>query len=103
METIGRRGTTFVVPYVIKNFELSNIDELCLVMAQGRNIIVKKKLEDVSIESDTINVSLSQEETLRFNAKMFIKNQIKFKIGNEVFATKETYSRIDDILCEEVI
>lgn len=103
MVCIGRRGTTPVVPFVIEDFDLSSITDLCLVMKQDGKVIIKKNREEVTISGNTISVHLTQEETLRFRAKAWIENQIKFKIDNQVFATDIEWTCIEDALCEEVI
>lgn len=103
MVLIGRRGTTPTVSFTVKDFDLDNITDLCLVMCQNGSVIVKRKLNEVQIEGDTINVHLSQEDTLRFKAGTNIASQIKFKIGEQVFATDIVFSTIDDCLCQEVI
>lgn len=103
MESIGMQGTTPVVPFVIKNFDLSTIDDLCLTMAQYGKVVIKKKLADVSIDGDTVSVRLTQAETLALDPRANIENQIRFKIGAQVFATKITYTRIEKALCKEII
>lgn len=78
------RGTTpthnFPLP---KNLNLTNFIDLTVIYRQkGKNILVKTK-ENVCESNNHITLSLSQEDTLKFDPRIkFVEVQIKGRVDN---------------------
>ena len=109
-----RRGTTPTHVFYIDDASLENIEELYITYAQGRRIILEKTLEDVELdtEENTISVSLTQEDTLKFKTtqwsylypnenkkdiKVKIQIRLKYEDGS-AFASNIMLDDVDDIL-----
>lgn len=97
------RGTTPTICFHLP-FDLEEIEEMWLTLAQrGRDIITKEK-EDMEYDNGTFSVTLSQDETLRLDArqKTEIQLRMKFVTGHAV-ASEEKPINVDDILKDGVI
>ena len=60
-----RQGTTPTIQITINDIDLNEMQNIYVVFEQN-GYILKKELNDLDIEGNTISVSLSQEETLNF-------------------------------------
>lgn len=95
------RGTTPVMDVVVgEAIDFDQVAELWVTIAQGNSIKVDKKLDDVSIDTETGTVSfrLTQKETLSFergNAAI----QMRVLMADETaLATKPTKLEIINVL-----
>ena len=70
------RGTTPTLQFKLP-FSAENIEVLNIAFAQKNNVVLEKGLEDAEIEGDTVNVTLSQEDTLAFDADISVEMQIR--------------------------
>ena len=108
-----RRGTTPIFKLTLKNKSgrIIKIDGLEGGLSDGRvtfeqrdKIIVDKKLSECEFSNGSILVTLTQEETLKFDASSNVNVQCKFKDSSGVVvATKTKQFPCRDILNEEVL
>lgn len=106
------RGTTQTHVFYVDDMSLENIEELYITYAQGRRIILEKTLEDVELdtEENTISVSLTQEDTLKFKTTqwsylypnenkrdMMVEIQVRIKYNDEKHSTFASDIILDDV------
>lgn len=71
------RGTTPTHTFELP-FDVSLISDLRLSYAQGDEVIITKKMEDVTLSEQTVTVRLTQEDTLKFDpTKGILQIQLK--------------------------
>lgn len=93
------RGTTPTHKFVLP-FDVPEGAKVIVVYSQMDNIILEKKTSDCSIEKNIINVSLTDQETLKFNCnKAFHKDEFKLwpveiQIGIETIDGTKMWSNI---------
>ena len=97
------RGTTpthtFDLP--VSPAEFKNIR---IVYAQDNVIILKKELKHCNVTDNTITLTLTQEETLKFSHKKPVRIQIKaLTTDDEVVATPIHIVAVGECLDDEVI
>lgn len=75
------RGTTpkhtFTIP-----FDTSTITDVRITYGQEDTVLFTKKMADCVLEGKTISVTLTQEETLKFDASKLAQIQLKVKTNN---------------------
>ena len=69
-------GTTPEFTYKLP-FETNFIKSAEITFAQGGNIVVRKTTEDCKFETDTISISLTQEESFLFKCHEFCEIQLR--------------------------
>lgn len=80
-----RRGTTPTHTFT-GSTDLSGAAALYVTYQQGGKTVLEKSLEDVAVETDpdsgecTVTVTLSQEDTLRFDEAKQVEIQIRAKL-----------------------
>lgn len=91
-----RRGTTpthvFTVPV-----EADTITALSLVYAQNGMIVIEKGLSDVTVSGKTVQVSLTEDETLKFFSGA-VEIQLRIGIGSKRMASDVIKVAVGDIL-----
>ena len=97
------RGTTpthiFGIP-----FDVSNIADLRIVYAQNNTEVLVKKLTDCVVEGHTIKVTLSQEDTFKFDSSKKVQLQIRvLTLGDDVLSSDVIIIRADQCLKDEVL
>ena len=103
------RGTTPTFIFHLKYKDGSPFDTALFVdgrvtFKQGTEIINEKKLSECNCLDDTITVTLTQEETLKFNASRAVKIQIKGKTQDgKIIPTVDRTVSCKDIFNEEVL
>lgn len=104
LQGIVIRGTTpeheFGLPY-----PKDTIDKIYITYGQnGKSLFIKSK-NDCVIDNEKIKVSLTQEETLQFNAKKHLYIEIKIRLNNGKIVQTETpiVLKVIDTMNEEVI
>lgn len=75
------------------DFDTSFIAEVEIVYAQNDEQIFVKETKDVSLDGNTISVTLSQEETLKFDCyKRFVQIQMRVKTTEGVVMISDLIS-----------
>lgn len=99
-----RRATTPTHKYILP-FETSEIKTLRVTYAQDCRIIVEKKESDATyIDEKTIQVTLSQSETVKFDAEKPIKIQVRILTNDDKALASQIYTRpCEDVLNSEVL
>ena len=98
------RGSTptheFTVP-----FETKSIEKLEISYAQNDIVLFTKHKEDCILDGYTVTLSLTQEETLLFDAeKRYVQIQMRVKTGGEEVSISEIITvEIKKALFDEVI
>ena len=104
-----RRGTTPTIKFSIKNrfgkpILVNGLADGRVTFEQFNRPIVEKKLSECVLLDNTVSVTLTQEETLRFDASSDVKVQCKFADSSGVVvATRIKQIPCHDILNEEVL
>lgn len=96
------RGTT---PTLIFNipFTGENVEEIYITFVQGDKTVLEKTLADVTWEDKTIELKLTQEETLLFEkGSVTIQHRLKF-IDGTTLASNLVYTTAEAILKDGVI
>jgi hypothetical protein len=89
------------------NAPLTNIEKLYLTFWQHGTFVLEKTKDDVvTVDEDTIKLTLKQEETLLFSSKYDVEVQlrIKYNSSNSAAVTSAISSfKINEVLKHEVI
>ena len=92
------RGTTPTITFTIP-FESNRITALNLCFAQQGMVVLEKNLTDCILEEDTVQVSLSEEETLLFDAKQgMVEMQLRLGCGDARMASNIMFVSVERIL-----
>lgn len=97
---IGTTPThTFTIP-----IDVSQIADLRISYAQDNNVLLTKSIKDCVLKGKTISVTLTQEDTLKFNSSTQIKTQLKIlTTENVVLVSKISVLLVDECLNKEVL
>ena len=77
---------------------------LLITYKQGNNIVLEKRMEDVTIEGDTIRVKLTQEETKKFKAGQVVLVQVRsLLITGDSIPSPIFHIDVGDVLNDEVM
>ena len=80
------------------------LKEVSITYQQNDEIIVKKTEADCEIGSDMVSVKLTQEDTLKLEAKVKTETQLKvLTTSGDVLATKPKTITVEDIHDEGVM
>ena len=97
------RGTTPVHVFNLP-FEANLIQEVRVTYAQSGEKVLEKTEADCTLEDKCIMVELTQQETLKFKARVNVEIQIKLlTTAGEVMASKIQTVSVDRCLNEEVL
>lgn len=96
------RGTTPTHVFDIP-FDTALVKEARITYAQENQVIVDKKTEDCTMSGNTISVTLTQEDTLKFDHACMAEVQLKVLAEGCVMAMPVKTLSIDKILNEEVL
>ena len=88
---------TFTLP-----FDTSLISKLLLTYSQDARAVITKTENDVSMSSNIISLTLTQEETSRFAIRP-VSIQMRCKVGDKVMASDIVTVRVKRSLNREVI
>jgi hypothetical protein len=99
------RGTTPNLVVTISGIDLTTCDSLYLTFKQDRPFLVEltKTKNDMEVSSDTLSVSFSQEETLRFDDREDVLVQLRGTMNGKAFASDIQKMSVDAILKNGVI
>ena len=97
------RGTTPTHIFTLPIFA-SNIDKLRITYSQNQDIILEKTEADIERSGKTIRYTLTQEETLKFNAKTSVNIQVRvLTTDNMALASPIKKLSVSEVLNEEVL
>lgn len=97
------RGTTPTHTFNIP-FDTSLVDEVKITYAQDDEIIFFKSTSDCTLEGTTISVTLTQEDTFRFDCKKSVEIQIRIlTLGGDVLTSIPEKVRVGKCLDNEVL
>lgn len=97
------RGTTPTHTFTIP-FDVSQIVDLRISYAQGENEIIVKSKSDCLLCENIIQVTLTQEDTFKFDCSKDIKMQVRvLKVDGEVKSSNIKLLTVGQCLNEEVL
>lgn len=92
------RGTTPTLTFELP-FDCEDIDIINISFAQHDNVVLEKDLYDCNIEGNTINVTLTEDDTLKFDsAETYAEVQIRVGIGEQRLASQIMKISVDRVL-----
>ncbi len=98
------RGTTPTHTFEVPQIDTSYIKELRITYVQSCNTVLEKDESDVTMGDHLIKLTLTQEETLRFNDKLYVGVQLKVLMDDgSVLASQIMRFNVGKILNEEVL
>lgn len=101
-----RRGTTPTVKIKLGGIDFDLVKDFYVTITQGSSISLTKTGEDLEIDEDEsiVSVTLTEQETLSFNAKVTLNIQVRVKTHDDVcLATGIKQINVTDILWDEEI
>ena len=99
------RGTTPTLEFTLP-FDTSLIEELYVTITQDGVTVLEKKLSDCSCSGSLVSLTLTQEDTLRLEQKLYPKNEMQIRVrttAGEALASDIMDIHIGRILKEGVI
>ena len=97
------KGTTPIHIFVLP-FDTNTIENAVVTYSQKGRIIFEKRKDDCIFENNTITVTLSQEETLKFEHSYLAKIQLRVRTYDDAVYASQIYGEpIMPCLNEEVI
>jgi hypothetical protein len=95
-----RRGTTPTLQITVTGLSEIEIQNLYLTLEQ-QGVVIEKTEADVSIDSEVISATLTQEETLSLTAKMDVAMQLRvLSTNNTAYASNIVTVPVEAILEE---
>lgn len=99
-----RRGTTPTHTFDISPIEASVLSKVKITYAQGNTVVLVKRTEDCTLEGNTIKLTLTQEETLKFDHKKLVEVQVRvLTAGGDALASYIHNVTVGRLLDEEVL
>ena len=77
-----RRGTTPTNTFK-SNVDLTTAEVIFITYKQAGITVIEKTIEDITIDEDDLEVTLSQDETLRFNPRQEVEIQVRARLPGE--------------------
>lgn len=97
------RGTTPTIKYTFTIINPSDITVAYLTIKQG-SVTIERDIDTATVNEDSIEWTLTQEETLALSTKTDALIQCRYKTGDgKAYITKTTKERPYDSLKEGVI
>lgn len=98
------RGTTPTITLTVNELDLTELKSIYVTFCQAGKILTKQKGESgVEIDTHTVSIRLSQEETLRFSPGTVEVQLRGLTNGDNAFATNVGKVAVKDVLLKEVI
>lgn len=87
------------------NTDISKLEKVLITYSQEGTVLIDKDLDDCDVISgDTIELTLTQEETKKFKANVNAKIQVRVLTEEgTAFASHVYYTSVSDVLNDEVI
>ena len=97
------RGTTPTHQFTL-SFDTDRLRCVRIIYAQNDEIVLAKDTDDCTLDGPTITVTLSQEETFRFDCKEFAQIQVRVLTrANESLVSPIIKEKIEKCLDSEVM
>lgn len=97
------RGTTPTHNFRIP-FESSTLEEVRIIYSQNDEQILVKETADCEMDGNTISVTLTQEDTFKFDCKKCVQLQVRVLTnGGQALASQIKHIDVDKCLDDEVI
>lgn len=97
------RGTTPTHTFNLP-FDTYLIDKIKISYAQDGNVVLTKEKDDCTLQGNSVKVRLTQEETLKFNARYKVQIQVRVLTTESDSLASKIYERsMEDILEEGVL
>lgn len=97
------RGTTPTHVFTLP-FDVELIADLRISYGQNNGEIICKTIDDCTLNGNTISVTLTQEDTYKFNCGQQAKAQVKIRThAGDVLASEFIFISVERCLNEEVI
>lgn len=97
-----RRGTSPKNTF-LTSIDLTSADVMYITYSQKGVTVIEKSLPDITVTADKIEVTLTQEDTLKFDAQQKLEIQIRAKLDGEAIASDIIETTVGKILKEGVI
>lgn len=91
------RGTTPTLTFKLP-FDCASIDILNISFAQHNNVVLEKELYDCDIEGNVIKVTLTEDDTLKFDDSEHAEIQIRVGIGEQRLASQIMKMAVERVL-----
>lgn len=97
------RGTTPTHTFSLP-LDASQIKRIKIIYAQGDKQLFCKEADDCVMSGDTIQTTLTQEETFMFDCKNMVQMQIRvLTVDGEAITSDEMYATVNKCLDDEVM
>lgn len=98
-----RRGTTPTHTFST-DVDLTGASVIWLTYKQGGKVLLTKEKDDMTVTAESIEVTLTQNETLTFSDNKGVEMQIRAKFPNgSAIASNVMHASVDKILKDGVI
>ena len=82
------RWTTPAITYAPSAVELTDIDEIYLVVSQNGCEVIRKPIEEATVQDGRFMWFFSQQETSRLNSRAKTYVKIDYKVGEMRYTTR---------------
>ena len=97
-----RRGTTPKNTF-LTSIDLTSAEVMYITYSQKGVTVIEKSLPDITVTADKLEVTLTQEDTLKFDAQQKLEIQIRAKLDGEAIASDIIETTVGKILKEGAI
>ena len=91
------RGTTPTLTFKLP-FDCATIDILNISFAQYNTVVLEKELYDCDVNGNEISVTLTEDDTLKFNGGEHAEIQIRVGIGEQRLASQIMKMAVERVL-----
>jgi hypothetical protein len=98
-----KRGTTPTLRFSLPFVPDTDINALYITFQQRGETIIEKSLEEVTVDGENVLVRLTQEDTLNLDPKADVNVQLRFRIGDNAYASDVMPIHIGRILKDGII
>ena len=103
-EHLRRGSTPYLICTIQEEFDYSSIKTAWLTLWQNDKIILDKVTEDLTITRNTINILLTQEDTLAFVAGNMAEIQLRLLTDTDTaYVSQKEKVMVDGIIKDGVI
>ena len=96
------RGTTPTLTFKLP-FDCSDIDILNISFAQYNTVVLEKDFYDCDIKGKEISVTLTEDDTLKFDCGEHAEIQIRVGIGEQRLASQIMKMSVDRVLKDGIL
>ncbi len=97
------RGTTPTHTFTLP-FDVTLVKEIRILYAQDRNMLVTKETADCVMEGSAVSVTLTQEDTFKFDCEKHVQIQLRvLTTDGQVLSTPIKYVDVGTCLDNEVM